>query len=86
MSGVIRLTSRTTEEEEHELKGKAFRGIREALCSTYGNCALTLHPNPSSRPAESLLLELKRRPAAGERVRKCALSFHQASSVEIKWT
>lgn len=75
-SNPTRPTSTTMEEEEHELKGKALRGIGEALCSTYGNYTLPPHPNPSSRPTELFLLELKRRPAAGKkRVRKCALSF-----------
>lgn len=73
------------EEEEQQFRGEeAGRGIREALCSAYSNHAFPPHPNPSSQPAEFPSLELKRRPAAGKRVRRCGLSFLQCSCVEIK--
>lgn len=79
MSGVIRLgpQAQLWRRRSNSWGGEAGRGIREALCSAYGNHALPPHPNPSSQPAEFPSLELKRRPAAGKGVRGCGLSFQQ---------
>lgn len=75
------------EEEEQQFGGgcggvEAGRGTREALCSAQGNHALSLlHPKPSPQPTDFPILEIRRGPAAGNRVRRrwFCLSYRAAA-------